>query len=996
MADMIDDSLLNEYLAESREHLANIESDLLTVESAGANIDETLVNKVFRAAHSIKGGAGFFGLQRIQELAHKVENVLHMVRSREMVPTPEVIGILLRSFDKLREMIDNASTSNSADVAEFVAALTSLASAHLPQESKASLVTPANVGGLTLSVTEFYLDRARRCGEFVYLVDFDLIHDIQRKGRTPLDLFQSLQQCGSVLDCQVDIVGAGTLDDEPGNMLMLRALVATVLEPSIASNLFEVPAERIQVVHPPSNDAPVALKEATAPMASPTPTPVEVSPEPHATIANAPEVAAQSPTESTATAASASRAVAAADTSLRVSVPLLESLMNLAGELVLSRNQLVEAIAHTDMRAVAACGQRINLVTSELQEAIMLTRMQPIGNIFAKFPRVVRDLSKDLNKDIALQIDGKDVAMDKTIIEGLSDPLTHMVRNAVDHGIETPEARRASGKKGAGTVHLRAYHSAGQVVIEISDDGKGISPQKVANAAAAKGLVTKEQIAAMSDKEKIALIFLPGLSTAEKVTDVSGRGVGMDVVKTNLDKLGGKVEIESVLGRGSTFRITLPLTLAIIPSLLVSAEGERFAIPQVNVNELIRVQADQVASRIKVVGAAEVLSLRGKLIPIVHLADVLGFGESNGVRRRCQGELNIVVVSAGGCEYGMIVDRLHDTVEIVVKPMGRHLKSLHEYAGATILGDGRVALILDVAGVASKMQLGTSDLKTSKADDVEQTQQDSQALLLFRNAPEEQCAVPLNLVSRVEQISSEQVEQIGGRRTMQYRGSSLPLVCLSDVAKVGQMQDSQDRVVIVFEHGGREVGLLAAMPVDVVESAVGVDQTTFRQRGVMGSVILKDHTTLLVDLHELVEPAKQGESAPAARESKGAAILLAEDSDFFRAQVERYLKADGHTVLSAPDGQAAWEMLQQHGSRICVVVTDIEMPRMGGLELARHIRQSAEYSHLPVIAVTSLASDEDIDRGKAAGVTEYQVKLDKEALLESVRRHMGSSNRVAA
>ena len=389
---------------------------------------------------------------------------------------------------------------------------------------------------------------------------------------------------------------------------------------------------------------------------------------------------------------------------------LLDSLMTLAGELVLSRNQLNESLARQDDRGIRSGAQRVSLVTSELQEVVTMTRMQPVAGLFSKFPRLVRDLARDLGKEAQLRLDGGEVEIDKTILEGLSDPLTHMVRNAVDHGIEPAAERTAAGKPGMGTVTLGASHQAGQVVIEISDDGKGLAAEKIVASSIAKGLIAREQVQGMSEREKMALIFLPGVSTAEKVSDVSGRGVGMDVVKTNLDRLGGKIEIDSCTGPGiPRFRIKLPLTLAIIPSLLVSDGGVRFAIPQVNVGELIRIPAAQVAERTDRVGDALVLNVRDRLVPLLYLADALGAPRPQDSSRA----LNVVLVDTGAFEYGLVVEDLHDTVEIVVKPLGRHLKGLHDYAGATILEDGRVAVILDVAGLAARARLTAGTAETA-------------------------------------------------------------------------------------------------------------------------------------------------------------------------------------------------------------------------------------------------------------------------------------------
>ena len=1044
-----DDSFIQDYLAESREHLSDIETDLLTIETAGEKIDEKLVNKVFRAAHSIKGGAGFFNLTKIQELSHKTENVLDLIRSREMIPAADVINILLMSFDRLREMINNHADSQQEDITELVVALTGLVSAHLPVAQKASLTKTVKVTApgvkVIFSLPEFDYNRAQEGDRYIYLVEYDLIDDVQRRGKRPTDVMFILDNTGTILDALFELEAAGTLDDEPSNRLPFYILFASTLGPESADVLFDVPEAQVHVIHSPLPAAPQPSAPAAEPVhsaAKHSPIPVEAFVEPEVTaIESAPLPGSVTRPQG------APSAPGAGESTLRVEVNLLESLMNLAGELVLSRNQLLEAISSSDQHNLQAGAQRINLVTSELQEAIMQTRMQPVGNIFNKFPRVVRDLSRELGKEVNLEISGREVEMDKTIIEGLSEPLTHMVRNAVDHGIEMPDARSRTGKPPIGTLHLKAHHEAGQVIVEVSDDGSGIDPQRVAASALKKGLITQDQMKAMSVKEMTNLIFMPGLSTAAKVSDVSGRGVGMDVVKTNLDRLGGKIEIETQLGKGTTFVIKLPLTLAIIPSLLISVNDERYAIPQVHINELIHIAADQVKNRVEVVGNAEVLVLRGSLIPMVRLDDVLGIphyfqdpssgetledrrvriadrrslkheldgpiqpaqAESNlrrgGDRRfHANSDLNIIVMTTGALRYGLIVDELHDTVEIVVKPLGRHLKRLREYAGATILGDGRVALILDAAGIATKQNLVSmaGSKRAKELDDAARhdDQQNRHSFLTFRNTSSEFCAAPMDLVSRVSQVTEDQIEWLGGRRTMQYRGATLPVVTLKDAARVGEISPEQDMAVVVFGLLGREVGLLVGMPVDVVETSAAIDQQTLRQPGVLGSAIIDRHTTLILDMYELVETVypdwkmaeRERPMLPASPSAGGAAsasapvILLAEDSDFFRNQVKRFMEGDGYTVLAAEDGQAAWELLQKNAAGVNLVVTDIEMPRMDGLGFTRAIRADKRFAGLPVIALSSLASEEDSARAFAAGVNDYQIKLDRDRLLEGIRR----------
>ena len=1067
-----DDETLQMYVEESREHLADIENDLLTIEESGADIDEELVNKVFRAAHSIKGGAGFMGLTHIKELSHKIENVLGMIRSRQIAPNREIVNTLLIAFDKLRELISNVDESDATDISEHIDALTALTTESLPEPEKESISRKVDVplpdGRVIFSIPQFDVNQAAREGKFIYLIEYDLLHDVQRQGKAPLDILNSLQDSGIVMDSKVDIAAVGELEEESlSNRIPFYVLLATIIDPSIVGALCEVDDAFIHLIPTDSTatQEPQAGVEAhyelsrsfatdAAPMEyeSPAPVePVEAVPDPpieyspggydgFSSAGATPEPPA--PKREEPERASARKANAApAETSLRVHISLLDTLMTLAGEMVLARNQLLQAITSKDGHAIDLSAQKVNMVTSELQEAIMQTRMQPIGNIFNKFPRVVRDLAGSQGKSIELALEGKEVELDKTIIEGLSDPLTHLVRNSIDHAIEPPEERASTGKSMSGQIVMKAYHEAGQVNIEISDDGRGIDGAKLASKAIAKGFITAEQARAMSEKEKINLIFTPGFSTAEKVTDISGRGVGMDVVKTNLDRLGGVIDIESHIGEGTAIRIKLPLTLAIIPSLIVSVGEDRFAIPQVNVDELLRIPASQVKDRVERVGDAEVVRLRGTLLPLVKLSELLGiektYLDSDGMRKpdrrrnicdrrsrtsplfydeadatstggpgpneddrrsladrryHATSAVHIVVVSAGPFKYGLVIDKLHDSEEIVVKPLGRHLKHCRGYAGATIMGDGRVALILDV-GMLAQMATLTSLAGSDRAIEVAQEaarakSQDVQSLLLFRNAPDEQFAVPLDLVGRVEQIRAEDIEIVGGRRVIKYRGGSLPVFAIEDAANVKPSEYAEKLLVIVFTIAGREVGLLASPPLDAMEIALAVDPSTLRQPGVMGSTIIGSQTTLLIDIFELMEIINpewfSGREAVMTSSGGKSTLLLAEDSDFFRGLVQKFIEDEGYEVIPAEDGQIAWERLQENSDKVALVVTDIEMPNMDGYELTKKIRADKRFKDIKIIAVTSLAGDEDIGRGKEVGVDDYQIKLDKEKLLESI------------
>ena len=1049
------DETLQVYIEESLEHLADIENDFLAIEETGADIDEELVNKVYRAAHSIKGGAGFMGLVNIKDLTHEMENILGKVRSKELVPNPEIINILLLASDALRDMINNIHSSNEMNISEHVEALKSIND--FPPDQAEKEPASSNRSETSLKATSFFphaeesISSAGKEGKHVYLVNVDLIRDFEEKDETQDGIIDDMRQTGIILGCKTDAEAVGVLDpDWLPKKLPLKVLFASILKPEDINALFEINERDICEVmedlslsplgDAPVLDSPVSITDNADNEPEEIPAP-EIAHQDETQIETETQMVntVQEPAEQKKARAPATSTIA--DTSLRVHVSLLDSLMTLAGELVLSRNQLIQSLSAGDHRASEIAGQRIDLITSELQEAIMLTRMQAIGNVFNKFPRVVRDLAGNLGKDVELTIEGKDVELDKTIIEAISDPLTHLVRNSVDHGIETPEQRKKAGKDPKGNVLLKAFHEAGQVNIEISDDGKGLDGGKLANAAMAKGLINSDQAGMMSEKEKVNLIFLPGFSTAEKVTDVSGRGVGMDVVKTNLDKLGGVVDIDSRPNKGTTIRIKLPLTLAIIPSQIISMGGERYAIPQVNLKELLRIPADQVKQRIEIIGNAEVVRLRGKLLPLIRLADVIGVersyldpeekilkrdrrqniadrrsrqspisineqsaetqiqeNESQTVKRnpvdrryRAASAVNIVVVSTGTIKYGLVVDELHDSEEIVVKPLGRHLKHCKGYAGATIMGDGRVALILDVAGLAGMAELTSAegaDRAKEAAKEADGSKEDKQSLLIFRNAEDEQFAVPLGLVSRIEKIKRNDIEEVGGKKVIQYRGSSLPLVNVEDAVDVNPLTDSEDLLVIVFLLAGREAGLLASAPVDATDVSADFDENILKQTAVMGSAIIGGYTTLMLDIFgllEAVDPDWFSEShAVKSHDGKAITILYAEDSKFFRTQVKNYLEEDGYNVIEAEDGIIAWDLLCEHADEISLVLTDIEMPNLDGFGLTGKIKNDPRFSHLPVIAMTTLAGEEDMARGKAAGVNDYQIKLDKEKLTESI------------
>ena len=555
------------------------------------------------------------------------------------------------------------------------------------------------------------------------------------------------------------------------------------------------------------------------------------------------------------------RASALSSGNIRVDVAQLDKLMNLVGELVLARNQILQFSAAQQDAAFLGTTQRLNLITTELQEGVMKTRMQPIDNIWNKFPRVVRDLAASCGKRIRVEMEGKETELDKTLIEAIKDPLTHIVRNSADHGIERPEVRMAAGKPAEGRLFLRAYHEGGQVNIEISDDGAGIAVDRVKRKAVDRDLITPEQAARMGEREALNLIFLPGLSTAEKITNVSGRGVGMDVVKTNLEKIGGTIDIQSQIGKGTTLKIKIPLTLAIIPALIVTSAGERYAIPQISLLELVRLEGDEARKGIESIHGAPVYRLRGNLLPLAYLnhelaLETMATGE--------QDVINIVVLHADDRQFGLVVDAVNDTEEIVVKPLGKQLKGLSTFAGATIMGDGRVALILDVLGLAHRAKVISEARERTLVEDMAAREKASsenlQTLLLLRSQGDGRIAIPLSLVTRLEEFPRSALEKTGNHTVVQYRDSILPLVRVADLLQERRRKSRGPREtpptdtpvqVVVYSDQERSIGLVVERILDIVEEDISKQQAASRD-GILGTVVIQGRVTELLDLEGLI------------------------------------------------------------------------------------------------------------------------------------------------
>ena len=564
------------------------------------------------------------------------------------------------------------------------------------------------------------------------------------------------------------------------------------------------------------------------------------------------------------------RHAAAVPENVRVDLTLLDNLVDLAGELVLTRNHIVNLAKSREDVALASATQRLNFVTAQLQDGIMRMRMQPVNNLFSKFPRVVRDLARGCRKLVRLELDGRDTELDKSLIETIKDPMVHLLRNCVDHGIEAPDARIARGKHPEGRIVLRAYHQNGLVHIEVADDGNGIALDRVKKKGIERGLVTPERAEMMSESEIASLIFLPGFSTAEAITNVSGRGVGMDVVKTNVEQVGGTVEVDTRAGLGTTFILKIPLTLAIVPALIVRGGDNRYAIPQVNVIELVRLSGQKQA--LEWIHGAPVFRLRGKLLPVVFLEEAMGGhvmppAANDNIDEDAPSQF-LAVVQGPGRQFGLVVDAVLDQQEIVVKPLPKLLAEIGAFAGATLLGDGRVALILDILGIAQRARLVSELREDAMAERTRTLQQQAKGqytLLLLQGADDARLAVPLDEVSRLETIDVQQIESGGTHHVVQYRGEIMPLIHAAEVlperrtrarntSYQAQTEDPKTLSVVVLGQPGRTLGLVVKDVLDVVEASGELRRLGCRQ-GVVGTLVVQDRVTEVLDLPWLIAAA---------------------------------------------------------------------------------------------------------------------------------------------
>ena len=792
--------IVQEFLVETSENLDQLDQDLVALESDPHSRE--LLGSVFRTIHTVKGTTGFLGFTRLESLSHAAESLLSELRDGRLELTSARTDALLEVVDEIRALltaIEHTGAEGDRDLAGLVATLERL---QQPDEDAEAEAEPdAQVPGAVEQVA-----REAPAG-----------------------------------------VGPASRAEAPAP--------AAVTAPAVPA------APRVAAPRVAASEAPGAPVPASSVPASPVPaSPVPASPVPASPVPASPVPAALPPDAPEPAPADGHRF--ASERSVRVDVDLLDSMMAQVGELVLARNQVSAHVDALDNQALHQTVQRLSMIVSELQEGVMKTRMQPVEQLWSKLPRVVRDLAALFAKSVSLEMEGGETELDRSLLEAVKDPLTHLVRNAIDHAIELPAERVAAGKPETGTLALRAYHEGGQVVLEVTDDGAGIDPGRIGAKALERDLVSQGQLDSMSEREIVDLIFRPGFSTASVVTNVSGRGVGMDVVRTNVERIGGTVDLTSTPGIGTTFRIKIPLTLAIIPALLVGCREQRYAIPQANLLEMVQLRTGGTHNDIERIGGALVYRLRGKLLPLVRLDETLGYAPlatDDGTDA-----VSIVVLQADGLLLGVVVDDVFGTEEIVVKPLGQHVKQVPLFAGATILGDGSVALILDVIGLAStaKVEEVAAGLGSTGADADEAGRAGERStFVLLRVGRERRVAVPLKAVSRLEEAPVDAVEQAGRGRVMQYRGDLLPLVALASILPGIAGEEPEPEAlgdpptsvpVVVYSDGERQLGLVATEILDIVEGVFEV-RAVGASPGILGSTVVHGHVTDVLDVHAAYE-----------------------------------------------------------------------------------------------------------------------------------------------
>lgn len=969
---------LDEFKIEILELLEQAEKALLHFDQLGdSESSPQHYDEVFRAYHNIKGAAGMMDWPELQHHVHQLENVLMQSKDSSSIPR-NLISWFLKGNDATRCIVNGEAAEFSFDTTETQSGTPEI------KEKVEKSVEPSD---------EFYAEvkeaNDRICETLIKLEstgsDSQLVDSLYRdihsvKGACQLFGFVEASRLFHAMESSLEGIRqsqAPMIDKAHVNTLLLcldlmqiclqsSAEDGTKKEVNFMVNLL-APFEHAHALDEKINEnteAPVKVEVKAVQAVQPV---IEMK-------KAAPPAAAQGTAESDKQ-----------DSTIRVQVSLLDRLMTLMGEMVLVRNQVLQYSNKTDDLEFLNLSQKLDVVTSELQEETMKTRMQPIGNILSKFQRVVRDLSGTLDKKINLSLFGTETELDKTLIESVKDPLTHIVRNSCDHGIETPEQRRLAGKPESGTIKIKAYHESGQVVVEISDDGRGLSRAKLLKKAIEKGIVDPARAEKMSDREVQYLIFAPGFSTAEQVTNVSGRGVGMDVVKSNIEKIGGIVEISSEEGVGTSIILKIPLTLAIVPAMIVRSGEDRFAIPQVKLVELVRIEK----SSIEQVQGRKIYRLRGNVLPLVDFSEVLGRGEGSLSTEA----VNVVVLNSDKHLFGLIVDEILDTADIVVKPLARFLKSINIYSGATVLGDGNVSFIMDVSGIATK-HLGagvhSEDQKHGDKyfDSIESGE--LREFVLLKLGSQSKHALPLSFVSRMEEFKTSAIEFSGHQRVIRYRDGILKLVSLNDMLGYPKSVVEKEVIqVIVAKYNEVVIGLEVDQIIDVLSTRDHVTPDDSSAGLISGTLVTSSEIIVLLDVEKILDQIKP----PKKQDLEQPRILVVEDTDSIRNKICSDLQLEGWEIEVARDGVEALKKIVDFKGKFSLIISDIEMPRMGGYEFARKVREITVLKSTPIIAFTTKNTAKDVAEAKAAGFTTYLEKSKASLLPLLINECLGSSQK---
>lgn len=983
------DDLLSEFLTETAESLAVIDVELVKFEQQPN--DTEILGNIFRLVHTIKGTCGFLGLPRLEAVAHAGENVLGKFRDGELEVTPEAVTLILRCIDTIRDLLGELEESGEepeGQDSELIAQLNAMAEGNAP--SAAAAPAPAAEAPAEASATVG--DDAPSANEFGAPVAAELLAEVEAAEADGITAASDAQ-----MKAEAAAESAAEADAPPANEFGAPVAAELLAEVEEAQAKGIVAASDAQMKQEAA--AEVAADAAKTKVSEAAKPPVKVD--------------SKTPTKEDGGA----KEGGVAASSIRVNVDVLEDLMTLVSELVLTRNALLQMVRGIEDSEFTVPLQRLSHITSDLQEGVMKTRMQPIGNAWAKLPRIVRDLSVDSGKKIDLVMLGADTELDRQVLELIKDPLTHMVRNSADHGLETPDDRTAIGKPEKGTITLNAFHEGGHIIIEIKDDGKGLNMDRIRNKIIENGLATESDLEGLTDTQIQQYIFRAGFSTAEKVTNVSGRGVGMDVVRTNIEQIGGTIELKSIEGKGTTFTIKIPLTLAIVSALIVECAGERFAIPQLSVLELVRASS-QTEHRVEMINDSPVLRLRNRLLPLVMLRDLLKLdgapAETILERIMNQGgepkviehddvegetieaapaeetasaedgpaeELFIVVAQVGAYNFGIVVDKVFDTEEIVVKPVAPVLRDQSVYSGNTILGDGSVIMILDPNGIANANgEVQGEDVDTAEQDQISRGEE-STSLLVFKAGGAELKAVPLALIARLEEIDAADIEIGHGRHLVQYRGHLMPLVPFDPSY---QFADTGHLPVLVFTDRDRSMGLVVDEIVDIVEDKLKIEISS-KVEGVIGTATVDGKAVDIMDSGYFLTQAFPdwfgNPSQGSAGESRS--VLLVDDSQFFRQLLSPLLSVAGWHVQTCETAEEALRLRDQ-GVDFDVIVSDIEMPGMSGYEFAQTVRTEGRWKDIPMVALSGHTDDSDMMKGREAGFSDYVAKYDREVLVDTL------------